>query len=809
MPQPQSPGGVTFLARTIGLTKGLSPEPGSGFIRRDVAGRSALKVTEAQVVENGQIGGLVEIPLTCYQLLGLSEKAEKDEVVKAVMDLKGSDIEVGYTGDAIFSRQHLLMDIRDKLLFETEYAGNLKENVPPKSSVRILWAWLPGALSILQEMELFSLVIDVGQISLTRIMAKLNIDGILVAFVLSMCSLTKSNREMESFDQDFRLAARKRSILKSIVGEEKMPLLVLSIEESLEELAPACTLELLSLPRTSENAERRRGAIAALRELLRQGLDVETSCRVQDWNCFLSQALNKLMAAEIVDLLSWENLAITRKNKKLLESQNQRVVIDFDCFYLAMAAHLALGFSSKQMDLISRAKTICECLIASECVDLKLEEAFFSFLLGQGGEAVAFQKLQQLEINGCSSLQNTGADIPKTELRDKQVIYHSLELSGQGSALLYYVDSMGKSWVVGAVEGGFTVGEKEASATVATTDSSARTDLEEVLLQLQQLHGLLSRPPASVASASSISHKVVSVPTLEVISLPGEETWLNDAVLSVNPSNSLLKRNFNLEGSKFWENWSFTGDIVGRIAWTTFIGCVIIGVLKMLSIELGQPIISHMLHSAQSRTNSNARTWTFGRTPGTKSCSFIHTSIFRQLQNIMAVFKQNYRLAGRREIENPLLIDNLSSLTMASAVAGAATHRMQMPLEIAESLVKRWQDIKAEALGRDHRIHALSEILSESMLSKWQDLARAAREKANFWRFVLLKLSVFRADIVIDELGGEVAEVEAVIEEAAELINESQPRKPSYYSTYKVRYMLKRQKDGSWRFCGSAVDGPT
>jgi hypothetical protein len=52
-----------------------------------------------------------------------------------------------------------------------------------------------------------------------------------------------------------------------------------------------------------ENAERRRGAIAALRELLRQGLDVETSCRVQDWPCFLSQALNRLMATEIVDLI--------------------------------------------------------------------------------------------------------------------------------------------------------------------------------------------------------------------------------------------------------------------------------------------------------------------------------------------------------------------------------------------------------------------------------------------------------------------------------------------------------------------------
>lgn len=104
---------------------------------------------------------------------------------------------------------------------------------------------------------------------------------------------------------------------------------------------------------TPDNAERRRGAISALRELLSQGLDVESSCRVQDWSCFLSQAMNKLMATEIVDLLSWDTLAVTRRNKKSLESQNQRAVIDFNCFYMVMIAHIALGFLARQIDTVS------------------------------------------------------------------------------------------------------------------------------------------------------------------------------------------------------------------------------------------------------------------------------------------------------------------------------------------------------------------------------------------------------------------------------------------------------------------------
>lgn len=106
------------------------------------------------------------------------------------------------------------------------------------------------------------------------------------------------------------------------------------------------------MPQTPENAERRQGAISALRELLRQGLDVETPCRVQDWPSFLSQAFSRLLASEMVDLLPWDNLATTRRNKKTLESQNQRVVIDSNCFYRAFTAHVALGFSRKQMDLV-------------------------------------------------------------------------------------------------------------------------------------------------------------------------------------------------------------------------------------------------------------------------------------------------------------------------------------------------------------------------------------------------------------------------------------------------------------------------
>lgn len=39
------------------------------------------------------------------QLVGVGDEAEKDEIVKSVMQLKSVEVEEGYTLDAIISRQ--------------------------------------------------------------------------------------------------------------------------------------------------------------------------------------------------------------------------------------------------------------------------------------------------------------------------------------------------------------------------------------------------------------------------------------------------------------------------------------------------------------------------------------------------------------------------------------------------------------------------------------------------------------------------------------------------------------------------------
>ncbi|KAK1320598.1 hypothetical protein QJS10_CPA03g02601 [Acorus calamus] len=599
------------------VSVGPSAESGVHPCRREVVGRGRTRVVDSPAtIEDGQIRNSVEIPI-----LGVSEKVEKDEIVKSVMELKNAEIDDGYTTDVIASRQNLLMDVRDKLLFEEEYAGNLKEKIPPKSSLRLPWAWLPGALCLLQEVGEDKTVLEIGR------------------------------------------AALQHSDSKPYVHDVLLSMALAEIEESLEELAPACALEILSLPLTPDNAERRRGAVAALRELLRQGLEVETVCRVQDWPSFLNHALNKLLAVEIVDLLSWDALAITRKNKKSLESQNQRVVIDFNCFYLAMLAHIALGFSRRQIDL--------------------------------GDEKVAADRLQHLEIGGHPASRSL-------QLKDK---------ASQDPSLANFFG------------GPKRVGIKQCKGAAQTVPNMSQR-LPYIVRPLGDCS--FENSPSTLNSTQLPGN---AVKQLTPSNLQSHLAALGQTGVSNSVASVQLKRNLGLHHRKIGDIWWATRDMLMRLTCVSLLGCIVFVASKL-------PVMFKKQVKCLPDVAITQKLWPFS---------------------------------------------NLSSLSISSAGAGNVLHKRLMPLDEAEVLVRQWQTIKAEALGPNHEIESLSDVLGDSMLHQWQDLADSAKARSCFWRFVLLRLSVLRAEIMSDGNGGEMAEIEAVLEEAAELIDHNQKNNPNYY----------------------------
>ena len=68
-------------------------------------------------------------------------------------------------------------------------------------------------------------------------------------------------------------------------------------------------------------------------------------------------------------------------------------------------------------------------------------------------------------------------------------------------------------------------------------------------------------------------------------------------------------------------------------------------------------------------------------------------------------------------------------------------------------------------------------------------MADAAQARSCYWKFVLLKLSILRAEIFSDGIE-EVAEIEALLEEAAELVNEFEQKNPSYYRSVAEKFFI-------------------
>ncbi|XP_057820821.2 plastid division protein CDP1, chloroplastic isoform X2 [Cryptomeria japonica] len=743
---------------------------GRGQPRRKSSGSLAwavnkLRVADSPVVENVQqhLHANVEIRVNCYEILGLPDGCSKDQVVKAAMELKSAEIDEGYSSSVMPYRQELLMDVRDKLLFEPEFAGNVREHVPPKSSLSLPWPWLPAALSLLQEVGEDKIVLEVGRVTMQQANAKPYIHDILLSMALSECSIARRAFESGRVSKGFDALARAQLLLRSKKSLAKLTLLA-EIEASLEELAPTCLLEHLSMPRTPENAERREGALAALRELLRQGLEAEVSCAVTDWPAFLGQAMNKLLAVEIVGLLLWDRLATIRKNYSSSEARQQRNVINFDCFYKALLGHIAVGFSRKHPEMIEKANNIIESLERTEAVNLSLEGAICKILLGEvyKNQIVEEKWLKDavlgafVDTRDCTpSLVNyfgNKVKMPINGLKRKEV---DRSIPQVGQRFPFYTSSQSQI----------------LSSSVQALTCSSPTEIPEA--------------GGNLSPTSSQSHSIFNK--------------------SKNASSMIWNQNVGVSRKRLSRSWLRKGKTAGKLFLVALLGgCAFI--YLRLHLQSRPMPFSYKSFAAQQDCAMKP----------SAGPSSSHSTSTAQIQrgNIgsrltMAIAKSLIPFTKKCEYQAD---QNAWPITDLSLLIGKSRHnafyRKQMVFREAESLVRLWQSMKAEALGPNHEIHHLAEILAEPMLTQWQALAESAKSRSCFWRFVLLHLSVVHAEISSDDMGLEIAEIEAVLEEAAELVDESQLKNPNYYSTYRIRYVLKKGSDGKWKFCGGGIQSP-
>jgi hypothetical protein len=114
----------------------------------------------------------------------------------------------------------------------------------------------------------------------------------------------------------------------------------------------------------------------------------------------------------------------------------------------------------------------------------------------------------------------------------------------------------------------------------------------------------------------------------------------------------------------------------------------------------------------------------------------------------------------------------------------------------AEEIVQTWLATKAAALGQNHEIDDLENILADSALAQWQLIAQEEK-KNNRYRKYEHSIKVERLDA--NPTDNNTAAVEASVTEAADFYENGQiNRQKSYNETVRVRYNLIRQY-GEWR----------
>ena len=123
-----------------------------------------------------------------------------------------------------------------------------------------------------------------------------------------------------------------------------------------------------------------------------------------------------------------------------------------------------------------------------------------------------------------------------------------------------------------------------------------------------------------------------------------------------------------------------------------------------------------------------------------------------------------------------------------------------MDVPLAETLIRRWHSIKSDALGSEHEIEKLAQVLEGNMLRQWKERAHSVQTDGWHWEYSLLDLAVDKVSVGRD---GRQATIEASIKEKAELIDSG--RKADWYSTsYTVQYELVMKKQG-WKISAARV----
>jgi len=554
--------------------------------------------------------------------------------------------------------------------------------------------------------------------------------------------------------------------LELLSNEELFQSVQAEIEADLHRLRPYRILELLALP-MEKTAERQQG-LRLLHEALDQrsgidgtGLD-NSGLNVDDFLRFIQQLRHYLTVAE---------------QHKLFEQESKRP--SAVATYLAVYALIARGFTQRQPALIRQAKQMLIQLGKRQ--DVHLEQSLCALLLGQTQEATRALELSQ-EYEALAFIRENSQDSPDLlpglclygeEWLQNELFPHFRDLKNQPASLKeYFADTQVQAYLEALPR------ENHQSTRHNQQDQPNSNVVYRSFNNHRQTPpgyspkttaDAVSKPTNSVKPINETPTPAAPRTTPEPFTnrdrTPNSSTRTTTAIPTEANSHRKRKRSNTPNPQRAVEGTTRTPRLRRRNAPNNLQKRSRLILLALGS--LSGLLVLWLLVSA--------------------GVGLLQNIFFREsdLQAEQLNIQINKSVIEIPEPNSPTVVDS-GTLTKSAA----------------EGIVNTWLSTKKTALGPDHEIESLNNILVGTSLASWQIVAR--QDKANN-RYRTFEHSVKVESVDTVPNNQNQAAIEAIVTEQANFYENGQVNEQKFYNeTLRVRYMVVKI-DGNWRIKDMSV----
>lgn len=666
--------------------------------------------------------------------------------------------QLGFSQEALVGRRQILQAACDTLSnagSRADYNRGLVDDTGSTLTTNVPWDKVPGALCVLQEAGETEVVLQVGQKLLRERLSKGFKQDVVLVMALAYVDLSREAMALNppNFVGCCDVLGRALKLMQEEGASNLAPDLQAQIDETLEEITPRYVLELLALPLDKEHQAKREEGLRGVRNILwtvgKGGASVIGGGFTREH--FMNEAFLRMTAAEQVDLFAATPSSIPAES--------------FEIYGVALAL-ISQAFLGKKPNLIKNADNLFQQLqqtnittISSisdysiktnQLMDFALERGLCSLLVG--------------DLDGSHFW--LGLDDEKSPYKNPSIVefitdHSNIEHSDSG--LLPGLCKLLETWLMEVV---FPRFRDTQNLHVRLGDYY---DDATVLKYLERLE-TGGRSPLAAAAA------IVKIGTEATAALGNMKSGALRALQKVFPASKTNGQ----------ENVFLSEEYVGRED----------------SYSSGVNDVNDVINVDINADDSSVPDMKYQiKDIGLKlMCGGVMIGLFA-LAGVKYLPGRNMLPSDRKELSQTMPTDISTQNLPAEETM---EHDMpKMNGKFAETLVRKWQNIKSLALGPEHHVSQLSEILDGPMLKIWTDRVTESSEKGLSWEYTLLGVTI---DSVTVSMDGQRAIVEATIEEDARLKDSTNPEnEDSCRATYSTRYEMVYSPKLGWKISDGVV----